>query len=45
MLMVLQLSLQDILELSPNWFKLKRVFTVLMLDMSVDWTPIQLAAF
>lgn len=45
MLMVLQLSLQDILELSQNWFKLKRVFTVLMLDMSVDWTPIQLAAF
>lgn len=43
--MVLQLSLQDILELSQNWFKLKRVFTVLMLDMSVDWTPIQLAAF
>lgn len=45
MLMVLQLSLQDILELSQNSFKLKRVFTVLMLDMSVDWTPIQLAAF
>lgn len=45
MLMVLRLSLQDILELSLNQFNLKCVFTVLILDLSVDWTPIQLTVF